>query len=70
MPFKFSKLIPQRKKDVDMTEGNITRHIIMFAFPLLIGNVFQQLYNPGVNCVIQLTPGLSAIMSATKHSPP
>lgn len=28
-----------------MTEGNITRHIIMFAFPLLIGNVFQQLYN-------------------------
>ena len=45
MPFKFSKLIPQRKKDVDMTEGNITRHIIMFAFPLLIGNVFQQLYN-------------------------
>ena len=28
-----------------MTEGNITRHIISFALPLLIGNVFQQLYN-------------------------
>lgn len=30
---------------MDMTEGNITRHIISFALPLLIGNVFQQLYN-------------------------
>ena len=28
-----------------MTQGNITRHIISFALPLLIGNVFQQLYN-------------------------
>ena len=28
-----------------MTEGNITRHIISFALPLLIGNIFQQLYN-------------------------
>ena len=35
----------RRGKDVDMTTGNITRHIITFAFPLLIGNIFQQLYN-------------------------
>ena len=28
-----------------MTQGNITRHIITFALPLLAGNVFQQLYN-------------------------
>ena len=34
-----------RRTDVDMTEGNITRHIITFAIPLLLGNVFQQLYN-------------------------
>lgn len=34
-----------RRKDVDMTQGNITRHIISFALPLLIGNLFQQLYN-------------------------
>jgi len=33
------------KRDVDMTEGNITRHIITFAIPLLLGNIFQQLYN-------------------------
>lgn len=35
----------KRAKDVDMTQGNITRHIIQFALPLLIGNIFQQLYN-------------------------
>ena len=34
-----------RRGDVDMTEGGIVRHILTFAFPLLIGNVFQQLYN-------------------------
>ena len=31
--------------DVDMTSGSITRHLILFALPLLAGNVFQQLYN-------------------------
>ena len=34
-----------RRKDVDMTEGNIFRHLLTFAVPLLIGNIFQQLYN-------------------------
>ena len=37
--------LPGKRRDVDMTEGNITRHIISFAIPLLIGNIFQQLYN-------------------------
>ena len=36
---------PKRGKDVDMTQGNITHHLITFALPLLAGNVFQQMYN-------------------------
>ena len=36
---------PKRGKDVDMTQGNITRHLIIFALPLLAGNIFQQMYN-------------------------
>lgn len=28
-----------------MTEGSIIRHLFRFAIPLLIGNIFQQLYN-------------------------
>ena len=34
-----------RRSDVDMTTGSITRHILTFAFPLLLGNLFQQFYN-------------------------
>ena len=46
MPSKHNfHLLPRRKRDVDMTEGSIFRHMISFAFPLLVGNLFQQLYN-------------------------
>ena len=38
-------LTPKKGKDVDMTQGNIVRHLIIFALPLLAGNVFQQMYN-------------------------
>ena len=31
--------------DVDMTHGSVVKHLIQFAFPLLLGNLFQQLYN-------------------------
>lgn len=35
----------KKARDVDMTQGSITRHLIRFALPLLVGNLFQQLYN-------------------------
>lgn len=35
----------KKSGDVDMTVGSISKHIIMFALPLFIGNIFQQLYN-------------------------
>ncbi len=34
-----------RGNTTDMTEGSIVRHILIFALPLLAGNIFQQLYN-------------------------
>ncbi len=34
-----------RRRDVDMTQGSPLRHIVLFALPLLAGNVFQQMYN-------------------------
>ena len=37
--------LSKNKYDVDMTKGNIMRHIITFSLPLLAGNMFQQLYN-------------------------
>ena len=42
---KFSFLTRKKSRDVDMTEGSIMRHLINFAIPLLVGNIFQQLYN-------------------------
>ena len=32
-------------KNYDLTKGSITKSIILFSIPLLIGNLFQQLYN-------------------------
>ncbi len=32
-------------KTTDMTTGSPIRHIIAFAIPMLLGNIFQQLYN-------------------------
>jgi len=37
----------QKTKTVRMTEGKITPLIIRFAIPLLLGNIFQQLYLTG-----------------------
>ncbi len=34
-----------RRGDVDMTEGSIIRHLMYFALPLFVGNIFQMLYN-------------------------
>ncbi len=40
-----TKLLRQDRQSADMTQGNIARHIITFALPLLVGNIFQQMYN-------------------------
>lgn len=35
----------KKKTDMDMTKGGIAGNLLKFAFPLLFGNLFQQLYN-------------------------
>ncbi len=35
----------QKKRDTDMTQGPILRHLISFSLPLLAGYLFQQMYN-------------------------
>lgn len=34
-----------KQKTINMTEGNTVRLILTFSLPMLIGNIFQQLYN-------------------------
>ena len=39
------KWLPGGNKNLDMTEGSIGKLLIAFSVPLLLGNLFQQLYN-------------------------
>ena len=34
-----------KRTDMDMTQGGIFKNLVKFSFPLLVGNLFQQLYN-------------------------
>ncbi len=38
-------LVGSKRHEMNMTEGSIAGNLIRFAFPLLLGNLFQQLYN-------------------------
>ncbi len=42
---KIKRSLAPRGASVDMTQGNIAKHLILFSLPLIAGNVFQQLYN-------------------------
>ena len=66
---KKNTLAGGRRTDVDMTEGNITRHIIVFAIPLLLGNIFQQLYNMVDTAVVGKFVGEDAVAAVGSSFP-
>ena len=37
--------IKKMRTDVDMSQGNILPLLLNFALPLMLGNLFQQMYN-------------------------
>ena len=45
MTTPLSRRLANGRRDVDMTEGNILRHLMNFALPLVAGLLLQQLYN-------------------------
>lgn len=50
-----------KKSEVLMTEGNIWKQILFFSIPLLIGNLFQQLYNTVDSIVVGRYVGTEAL---------
>jgi len=50
-----------RQKDADMTHGPITGQIMQFAIPLMIGLLFQQLYNTVDSIVVGQFVGKEAL---------
>ncbi|MBR3277807.1 MAG: oligosaccharide flippase family protein, partial [Lachnospiraceae bacterium] len=45
----------------DMTEGSIASHLVGFSIPLLLGNVFQMLYNTVDSVVVGNFVGKQAL---------
>jgi len=58
-----------KKASVNMTEGNILRSLIYFAVPILIGNIFQQLYNVADTAIIGNISGDDALASIGVSAP-
>ena len=52
-----------------MTEGSILRNLICFAVPVLIGNIFQQLYNVADTAIIGNILGDSALAAVGASAP-
>lgn len=47
----------------DMTTGSPVRHILLFSIPMLIGNIFQQLYNLADSIIVGQFIGANALAS-------
>ena len=52
-----------KSKTLNMTEGNPVQLILIFAVPMLIGNVFQQLYNLVDSVIVGKFVGAEALAS-------
>lgn len=55
-------------KGILMTEGPIARQILAFTLPLLLGNVFQQLYNTVDSVVVGNFVGKEALATVGSSS--
>ena len=51
-----------------MTEGSIEKHLISFAVPLFLGNLFQQLYNTADSLIVGNFLGSEALASVSSSS--
>ena len=54
---------------IDMTHGSPTRLILRFSLPLLVGNIFQQLYNMVDSMVVGRFVGSSALTAVSTGFP-
>ncbi|MDO5155608.1 MAG: MATE family efflux transporter [Eubacteriales bacterium] len=50
-----------KEKVLNMTEGNPTRLLIIFAIPMMIGNIFQQFYNVVDSVIVGRLVGADAL---------
>lgn len=58
-----------KDKSIDLTQGSIVKAIILFSIPLLIGNLFQQLYNAVDSYVVGNYVGTNALAAVGASTP-
>ena len=58
-----------KNTSTNMTEGNILKNLIFFAIPILIGNIFQQLYNVADTAIIGNILGDDALAAVGAAAP-
>ena len=54
-----------RRSSIDMTEGKIGKQLLMFAIPLMFGNLFQQMYNTVDSLIVGNYVGSEALGAVT-----
>ncbi|MCQ2531730.1 MAG: MATE family efflux transporter [Saccharofermentans sp.] len=57
------------RNDHDMTKGNITRHIIAYAIPMILGNILQLTYNAVDSMIISKYIGETALAAVSTSNP-
>ena len=60
-----------RDNTTDMTSGDPVRHILVFALPALVGNIFQQIYNIADSVIVGrfVGPNALAAVGASASAP-
>lgn len=56
-------------KENSMTSGNILKQLVLFSLPLLLGNLFQQLYNTVDSVIVGNFVGKSALAAVGASAP-
>lgn len=58
----------ERRSSTDLSEGNIVRQIVVFALPIFMGHVFQNLYNSVDSIVVGNFVGTTALAAVTSST--
>lgn len=57
-----------RKSSTDLTQGNIAKQLLLFALPILLGQVFQNLYHSVDSIVVGNFVGTTALAAVTSSA--
>ena len=51
----------KEKKKINLTEGSVAKGLMSFAIPMILGNIFQQLYNIVDSIIVGKMVGADAL---------